>query len=228
MGTGTRLARFSCWCPKVIAAIGRLPETLSDRCIVIRMQRKTAKEECERLRSLEGEPLRRRCARFVRDHAVEIARGRPEIPAGLNDRAADIWEPLLMLADLAGGRWPVQAREAAMGLSGRSEESSPMGSLLFDVFMAFALSPEKRLFSRDLVARLNQGADRPWMEARNGKRITEVWLSRELRPYGIRPRCMRLGELVGKGYTMEDFAEVFRRYMPKSEMEEYKRATKSQ
>ena len=66
------------------------------------------------------------------------------------------------------------------------------------------------------------------MEALNGKRITEVWLSRQLRPYGIRPRCMRLGELVGKGYSMEDFAEAFRRYMPRSEMEEDKRATKSQ
>jgi len=42
----SRLHRFSCWCPKVMAAIGRLPETLADRCILIRMQRKTAREEC--------------------------------------------------------------------------------------------------------------------------------------------------------------------------------------
>ena len=33
------------------------------------------------------------------DHAAEIASGAPAIPADLNDRAADIWEPLLVLAD---------------------------------------------------------------------------------------------------------------------------------
>src|SRR5437764_353452 len=63
-----RLARFSCWCPKVIATIKHLPETLADRCIVIGMQRKTASEKCERLRSLDGTELRRKCARFVKDH----------------------------------------------------------------------------------------------------------------------------------------------------------------
>src|SRR5205814_5034442 len=38
---GSRLARFSCFCPKAIASIGRLPETLADRCILFWMQRKT-------------------------------------------------------------------------------------------------------------------------------------------------------------------------------------------
>lgn len=225
---GNRLARFSCWCPKVIASIGRLPETLSDRCIVIRMQRKTVKEGCERLRNLDGMELRRRCARFVRDKAVGIARGRPEIPAELNDRAADIWEPLLVLADLAGGSWPERARQAAVGLSGRAEEHSTIGSLLFDIFMAFAVTGQKGMRSRELVARLSEGADRPWMEARNGKGVTELWLARQLRAYGVRPRCLRFGEVVGKGYSKEDFTEAFRRYMPKSEMEEYLRGTKPQ
>ncbi len=51
--SATRLVRFSCWCPKIIAAIGRFPDTLADRCILVRMQRKTAQEQCERLRNLE-------------------------------------------------------------------------------------------------------------------------------------------------------------------------------
>src|ERR1043165_1971282 len=94
-GKRSRLVRFSCWCPKVIATIGRLPETLADRCILIRMQRKTPDEPCKRLRDFEGTELRRKCARFVLDHAEAIRLARPEIPASLNDRAADIWEPLL-------------------------------------------------------------------------------------------------------------------------------------
>ncbi len=97
--TAPRLVRFSCWCPKAIAAIGRLPETLADRCIVIRMQRKSAEEVCERLRDLEAAELRRRCARFVRDHAARIAAIRPQAPPELNDRAADIIEELNRYAD---------------------------------------------------------------------------------------------------------------------------------
>ena len=80
LGAESRIARFSTWCPKAIAAIGHLPETLADRCIVIRMQRKTAKEQCERLRNLKGAELRRQCARFVLDHGREISGAQPELP----------------------------------------------------------------------------------------------------------------------------------------------------
>src|SRR5688572_12427374 len=50
----TNFVEYSCWCPKVMAAIGRLPDTLADRCIVITMQRKMAGENCERMRRLDG------------------------------------------------------------------------------------------------------------------------------------------------------------------------------
>ena len=120
----SRLVRFSCWCPKVIAAIGRLPDTLLDRCIPITMQRKMVNETCERLRNLDGHTLRRKCARFVADHAEQIAVAKPAIPAQLNDRAADIWEPLLALADLAGGEWPKLARDAALRMSAGMPDST--------------------------------------------------------------------------------------------------------
>src|SRR4051794_16809454 len=116
-GEGSRLVRFSCWCPKVMAAIGHLPETLADRCIVIQMQRKAPGQECEKLRNLDGNILRRKCARFVMDHAEEIRQGRPVMPEGLNDRAADVWEPLFVLAEIAGGAWPDKAGAASIGLT---------------------------------------------------------------------------------------------------------------
>src|SRR5207244_2823404 len=116
-GGGSRLARFSCFCPKAVASIGRLPETLADRCIRIWMQRKTLAETCERLRNLDTTALRRKCARFVMDHAEAVAQARPQLPPGLADRTVDIWEPLLVLADLAAGPWPELARQAAAGLT---------------------------------------------------------------------------------------------------------------
>jgi len=215
----SRLARFSFWCPKVMAAIGRLPETLADRCVVIRMQRKLSGEQCERLRNLDATEWRRKCVRFVRDHEGAIASARPQIPEALNDRAGDIWEPLLALADLAGGRWPQLSRQAAEGLTAIAQESNPIAALLFDLLVLFGKFDSERLFSRDIVHALNLMADRSWAEMNQGRPVTELWLAQRLRPYGVRPKTLWIGERAGKGYCMEDFSDVFRRYIPRSEIE---------
>jgi hypothetical protein len=68
----------------------------------------------------------------------------------------------------------------------------------------------------NLVAALNQRADRPWMQMRKGKEIDELWLARQLAPYGIRPHTIRIEGVAAKGYTEEDFVEVFRRYIPRA------------
>ena len=215
----SQLVRFSCWCPKVMAAIGRLPDTLADRCIVITMQRKAVDEESERLRNLEATELRRKCARFVMDHAPAISGARAEIPSSLNDRAADIWEPLLVLADLAGGEWPALARQAAVNLTLTGQENNPIGMLLLDILLIFSSGDRDRIFSRTLVESLNRFENRPWAEMRNGKEITELWLAQQLHPYGIRPKTIWIGDRAAKGYLQEDFKEVFPRYIPLSEVQ---------
>src|SRR6059036_3703261 len=75
------------------------------------------------------------------------------------------------------------------------------------------------MFSRTLVAGLGRFVDRPWGELRRGKEITEQWLARQLRPYAVYPRTLWIGELSAKGYSMEGFGEVFKRYIPRSEFE---------
>jgi hypothetical protein len=185
------------------------------------MQRKTSQESCERLRNLDAEPLRCKCARFVADHSAAIAAAHPEMPAGLNDRATDIWEPLVAVADLAGGNWPELARQAAVAFTSRAQDQSPIGSLLLDLFVIFALDEADRQFTRSLVAQLSQLTDRPWNEMRKGKQITEAWLSQCLRPYGVRSRTMRIGTQQAKGFFRDDLMEVFRRYLPKSELQAF-------
>jgi hypothetical protein len=217
----TRLAKFSCWCPKVLAAIGHLPDTLADRCIVIRMQRKTSKEECQRLRNLAPANLKEQCARFILDHKDQIASARPEIPPSLNDRAADIWEPLLVLADLAGGEWPQLARQAAVNLMSSNHESNLTSSLLLDIFLLFIEAKQDRLFSRTLVEGLNNLSHRLWREVRNGKEITELWLAQRLQPYNVRPRTIRIGDMRAKGYFEDDLKDAFRRYISISDCDRF-------
>jgi len=140
----------------------------------------------------------------------------------LNDRAADIWEPLLALADLAGGEWPQLARQAAIGLTTSAQESSPIASLLFDICLVFTIGQTDRIFSRTLTEELNlRFTDRPWAETKKGQQIDGLWLAQQLRPYGIRPRTLWIGEEQAKGYYQEDFTEAFQRYIPKAEAQAY-------
>jgi putative DNA primase/helicase len=224
------LLRFSCWCPKVMAAIGRLPDTLADRCIVIRMQRKTIHEDCDRLRKFEASNLRERCAQFVSQNRAAIASAEPEIPQTLHDRAADIWEPLFVLADLAGGDWPRKARQAAEALATGAQGRSPIGAFMLDIYSAMAVANTDRISSRDLVSWLNGFTDRPWhdlpglriVNCGQRKEVTELWLAQQLRPYGIRPKTLRIGDKTPKGYLEADLLEPFRRYVPRSEWEAFK------
>ena len=211
---GTELAKYSCWCPKVMAAIGRLPDTLADRCIVITMQRKMPGEKCERMRHLDATNYRQRCADFVREHSEAIANARPEIPATLNDRAADIWEPLLAIADLAGGEWPELARKAAQELSAYDDELTLVGYFLKDIRALMLNSNVDRVLSRDIVRVLNPRHDRPWEDLRRGREINEWWLGHKMSELGIRSRSVRSGESIGKGYLLADIEAAFRRYVP--------------
>jgi putative DNA primase/helicase len=202
-----------------MAAIGRLPDTLADRCILIRMQRKLPHEKCDRLKNLDTAELRRRCARFALDHQDPIAAVAPELPAALHDRAADVWEPLLVLADLSGGPWPERARQAATALTAGAGEHSTVGSLLLDIMICFYETKADRLLSRQLVKDLNRLGERPWSDLSGCKPITELWLAQRLRPYGVRPTVIRFGDNLGRGYVRDDFQDMFKRYVSFAEIQ---------
>jgi putative DNA primase/helicase len=117
---------FRTWGPKVIALIGSLPDTLADRSIIVRLQRKRRDDVVERLRfdGLERlRHLRALVSRWAERHLEELRTAEPEIPSRLHDRAADNWRPLLAIADMAGGSWPAKARSAAVQLSGNKGDA---------------------------------------------------------------------------------------------------------
>ena len=61
------------------------------------------------------------------------------MPAGIQDRNADIWEALVAVADIAGGEWPGRARAAASALVAEAREVEPSLNirLLADVWTTF-------------------------------------------------------------------------------------------
>ena len=48
----------------------------------------------------------------------------------VEDRAADTWEPLVAVADLAGAHWPDRARKAALALTADDDSDTTMGARL--------------------------------------------------------------------------------------------------
>lgn len=210
---------FSTWCAVALAAIGRLPDTVASRGIVLGLQRKPRGVRVERLRErqlrAELESVRRKALRWSADHGQQLADADPHLPLSLDGRAADNWAVLAAIADAAGGVWPDKARQAALILSGEAEEqegaAGPM--LLADLRDLFA-ERGNRLASEDIVNALARMEGRPWPEWNGGKSITTRGLARLLKPFGIEPDSVRFGDDTRKGYLLDWFLDAFARYLP--------------
>lgn len=209
--------QFATWCPTVLASIGRLAGTIEDRAVIIPMRRRLRGERIERLRldRPQGEVLARKAARWGADHVAALADSDPEIPALLNDRAADNWRPLLAIADMAGGEWPAKARHAALTLSGEAVDTEPSirTQLLCDIREAFNGAAKDRLTTDDLLGRLMLMRDHPWADWSHGRALTARQLAKLLADFRVSPSTIRVGEVTAKGYQLEHFTDAFARYL---------------
>src|SRR5262249_44175070 len=108
---------FSTWAAKCLALIGHLPDTTASRSIVIKMQRKPRNNRTERFSALKDYPefqaLQRRAARWTNDNLSTLRQAEPGNLPDIGDRDIDNWIPLIAIADIAGGEWPMLARDAA-------------------------------------------------------------------------------------------------------------------
>ena len=217
-GHGIGYRDFSTFCPKAIAGIGALPDTVVDRSIRIALRRRAEDECVDRFRQRAAievaSPLRSQLDRW-REVALEALReSEPEIPRELSDRAADVWEPLMAIADLAGGPWPEYVRHAATALSATSVDDDTLSiRLLHDVREVFV---EETIGSGALVRRLVALEDRPWADETRGRPITQARVARLLRPFGIHPMKLRFGETTANGYTRRMFADPWSRYLARN------------
>lgn len=210
---------FSTFCPKAIAGIGRLPDTVEDRSIPIRLQRKLPSEPCERLRlrkvGPDAEVLRQRAATWATQYQDNLDTRESEMPNELNDRQQDVCEPLVAIADLTGDDWPSRVRQALIELlTGQSvRDDADLVRLLADIRDWFEKRQIDRTTSTELVGYLKDIEESPWGDPEKGYPLTPIRLARLLKPIGVRPRDLRFPEGTFKGYERADFEDAWARYL---------------
>jgi hypothetical protein len=216
---------FPVYTPLATAGIGLPPETVLDRAVLIRLRRRARGESVtafrQRVTAPEGLVLRRRLAAWAHRHMDKLAVADPAMPEGIEDRPADVWEPLLAIADLAGDGWPEWARLAAQAINGDRAGVDPNVdlALLEDlrVIMTGKNAPTRdRWFTADLCEALNRRPEGTWKNLRSGYGIDAGTLAATLRPYDIGPRRIRVADTTARGYMIDDFRDAWTRYLAPS------------
>ena len=213
---------FDTFAAVAVASIGKIWTTVVDRSITVQLQRKKPSETVRKIRrnsTPELDRLAQMAARWGADNIESIAIAQPSIPNKLSDRAADIWEPLIAIADIAGGDWPTRARHAACVLSGEGviEDETIGAMLLSDLRDLTNARAEDGIATRDIIDHLTSLDERPWPAyGRARKAITAKQIADILKPYEVRSTTIRVGMDTPKGYRKSDLVRAYTRYLGSS------------
>jgi hypothetical protein len=216
IGYGKRSIVHSRKSNAALAGLSDLPDTVHSRAVIVRMRRRAPDEIIEpyrrRAHEDEGYRLRDRLAAWA---AAAISRITvPDMPDGIVDRDADIWEPLIAVADAAGGQWPETARATSVTLVTHSWEygKERLGIRLLDD-MRTVFGNDEQLPTKVILEKLRGLDEAPWADIK-GKPLNDRGLAARLRPYSIKRKVIRIGSTTHKGYRREDFVDAWRRYLP--------------
>ncbi|MGO9354121.1 MAG: DUF3631 domain-containing protein, partial [Mycobacterium sp.] len=205
--------KFPVFAMAALAGIGSMPDTITDRAVNITMRRRARGEKVSQFRSRRDAPtlevIRERLSKWAANHIEGLSAAVPELP--VEDRAADTWEPLIAVADAAGGHWPDTARAACKVLvaaaDSADEDRSLAVKLLVDIHQVFTEKGRSFLTSAELVAELRGIEESPWDDFDLNARK----LAHRLRQFGIRPGRGERNTV--RGYALETFADAFSRYI---------------
>lgn len=217
---GFEVERFEAFGFRALALIGKPWDTLLDRGVVVRLERKppdtTVARFAARTIAAEGRALAARIARWAADNAEAVGTAEQGVPrpTWLRDRACDNWSPLFSVGAVAGGAWPARLEAAAKALQGAIEDDGDRGEhLLHDLARIFASKGTPAgIATGQLLESLNGLEESPWADERGGKGLSPQRLAALLRPFRLRPCLARDGEDVIRGYWWADLAPVAARY----------------
>jgi hypothetical protein len=211
---------FEIFGPKALVLIGRLQGTLADRCIEIRMERRS-KTEVQRFRfereRVNAAPMLHDSAKWAKEHEQDVSEyyQNNDVPF-LHDRDAELWLPLFSICAVAAPHRLSELETSAKRLALLKSEAEPDDfgiELLKDLRDAYDEKQTDKLATSDLLTWLNSEEDRTWSGWNHGQGLNPYSLAQLLRPFGILPQNIRLGEQVAKGYMRKSFEDCWQRYL---------------
>lgn len=212
---------FQTFAMAALAGIGQMPDTIEDRAVVIVMRRRKPSEQVEPYRTRKDRPDLEKLADQLAAWAATVideATGYEPENLGVEDRAADVWEPLITVADMAGGRWPALAREAAAFMVSAAEEESEESSLniklLADLRDVFDDEGADFLTSAKVCELLRGIDESPWAQFD----MNPSKLGHRLREYGVKTGHNPAKTM--RGYRRADFLDAWERYIPRTKASE--------
>lgn len=204
------------FCAVALAGLGGLPDTILSRSIIIRMRRRAPDEMVQPYRrrdhAPQGHELRLRLEEWAEDNEASLVEARPAMPGSVVDRDADVWEPLLAIADAVGGDWPERARVAAVALVADSKRGTPSLGIKLLADLRTIFGNVDHLATEDILTQLHRIEESPWGDLR-GKPIDARGLAQRLRPYEVKPTTVRILASTPKGYRREDLHDAWLRYL---------------
>ncbi|MDG3014147.1 DUF3631 domain-containing protein [Speluncibacter jeojiensis] len=202
------VVKLDAFAPVALAGLhSNVPEATRSRSIHFRMQRRKQSEKVQPFRrrsaTAEVEPLVAALAEWVVPLQDRIGPSWPEMPTGVDDRDAEVWEPLLALADAAGGEWPRRAREACTAfVFAPNGYSRAIGiDLLSDIRTLFQVHRVDQMKSADVVSRLVALTESEWGNV-DGAALTQRGLAKLLRPFDVRTKSIKCQGSVARGYAV--------------------------
>lgn len=206
------------FCPVALAGLGQLPDTLMTRSVVVPMKRRRHDQKVEpyrrRVHEREAVDLYEGLAELTRVNAAQLEDAWPALPDSIQDRDADVWEPLVAIADAAGGDWPVMARTAAerMVADAKNKPATLGIRLLADI--RTAMHGRDRISTVELLSALCAMETAPWASIK-GEPIDSRFLARTLGKYEIDTNnTLKISGQAVKGYARHHFADAWDRYLP--------------
>jgi hypothetical protein len=206
--SGIVVERLPVFAPVAMAGLyGCIPATVTTRAITMNLRKRRHDQPVdaynEKRAEKAAEPVRDALAAWITGIGEALGDAEPVMPDGVADRAAEIWEPLLAIADAAGGHWPYTARAACFDFVHTSKQTpASLGvQLLADLHKVFETLETDRVPTPVLLAALLDIEDAPWAEMENGRPLTDRRLAKEMRKYFVAPVAFRAGGRVVKGYT---------------------------
>jgi hypothetical protein len=195
-GGGWEVRKFSTWAPTCLAGIGRVPDTVADRSVVIRRLRhdqpKVPKELNDRAQDA-WEPLFA-IADIAGADWPKRARSAAMALASVDEAEAVEGDfKLMLLSDIRD----IFVSEFPKGLQDHDDKYGP------------------RLATKRLLDELHRLEERSWSAwGKARKPMSDVTLAGMLRGYGIRSGSVRLEKgSTPKGYYLRSFQEAFARYL---------------